>query len=101
MTPEEVIAAERAVWTRSAPADLYYTRDPARPATMQATPKSLGLQRRFEEKLIETGRAARAQQPAEPQPRPRQPGHTHHHHSGDSSEDSSGEEEEDPAQVLG
>ena len=44
MTPEEVIAQEKLIWIRSAPADLYYERDPANPTVMRASAKSKGFQ---------------------------------------------------------
>ncbi len=40
LTPEEIIAMEKLIWIRSAPADLYYERDPTNPTVMRATAKS-------------------------------------------------------------
>ncbi len=52
MSPEEIIEAEKKVWTRSAPADLYYQRDPNRPFLTRATQKLTDLCDRFEQRCI-------------------------------------------------
>ncbi len=44
LTPEQIIAMEKQIWIRSAPADLYYERDPVNPAVMRATARSKGYQ---------------------------------------------------------
>jgi hypothetical protein len=44
LTPEEIIAMEKQIWIRSAPADLYYERDLVNPAVMRATVRSKGYQ---------------------------------------------------------
>jgi hypothetical protein len=44
LSPEQIIAMEKQIWIRSAPADLYYERDPVNPAVMRATARSKGYQ---------------------------------------------------------
>ena len=77
MTPEEIIEQEKKVWIRSAPADLYYQRDPENPSVMRATEKNINLLRRFQEKLISASVEERNKNPIEAPPRP--PPHSHRH----------------------
>ena len=44
LTPEQIIAMEKQIWIRSAPADLYYERDPTNPTVMIATERSSAFQ---------------------------------------------------------
>ena len=37
LTPEQITENEKKIWTRSAPADLYYNRDPTNPIVMHST----------------------------------------------------------------
>ena len=37
LTPEQIKENEKKYWTRSAPADLYYSRDPTNPLVMHST----------------------------------------------------------------
>ena len=37
LTPQEVLQNEKKVWTRSAPADLYYERDLTNPRILRST----------------------------------------------------------------
>ncbi|XP_012268888.2 ribonuclease 3 [Athalia rosae] len=70
MGPEGIMAHERRVWTRTAPADLYYARDESNPKIMMATPKLTELCSIFKELLVDRSTAARALQPPyEPPPR--------------------------------
>jgi len=91
LTPEEIIEAEKKVWIRSAPADLYYTRDRDSPGIMRATTKCLQLQQKFEEKLVTASKDERAKHPVEEPPRFRVP-HTHKHDGDDSSSSESDDE---------
>lgn len=59
MSVQEIIAAEKKVWTRSAPADLYYAMDPASPLTMRATNKLDALLDSFEASCIRPAELAR------------------------------------------
>ena len=63
LTPEEIIEQEKKVWIRSAPADLYYSRDRENPDIMKATDRSKQLHDHFEEKLIKIGVKAREKWP--------------------------------------
>lgn len=94
LTPEEIIEQEKKVWIRSAPADLYYTRDRDSPGIMRATSKCLQLQEKFGEKLVTASKAERAKHPVEEPPRFRVP-HTHSH---DDADDSSSSESDDENQ---
>ena len=37
LTPEQITENEKKIWTRSAPADLYYNRDSTNPIVMHST----------------------------------------------------------------
>ena len=63
MSVQEIIEAEKKVWTRSAPADLYYAMDPASPLTMKATKKLGALLDAFEASCIRPAEVAREQYP--------------------------------------
>nr|XP_050860031.1 ribonuclease 3 [Vespula vulgaris] len=70
MGPEGIMENERKIWTRTAPADLYYTRDETNSKIMKGTPKLRDLCDLFKEILIDRATAARALQPPyEPPPR--------------------------------
>lgn len=49
---EEMLENERNIWTRSTPADLYYTRDEQNTKVIKATPKLLQLCDDFNENLV-------------------------------------------------
>ena len=49
----EILAQEKKVWTRSAPADLYYRRDPENPLRSLATDKLDALCSRFQEECAD------------------------------------------------
>lgn len=63
LTPEEIIESEKKTWTRCAPADLYYTRDPENSRLMHGTEKLRVTIERFRENLLERGEKARMVQP--------------------------------------
>lgn len=63
MNIEEIIEQEKKVWTRSAPADLYYQRDPDNPLKMRATSKLEELCSRFEDELIKANEGAKEKYP--------------------------------------
>ncbi|XP_076232216.1 ribonuclease 3 drosha [Calliopsis andreniformis] len=70
MGPEGIMENARKVWTRTAPADLYYTRDDTNPKLMRGTPKLHELCELFKKVLIDRAAAARSlQSPYEPPPR--------------------------------
>ncbi|XP_054008630.1 ribonuclease 3 isoform X2 [Hylaeus anthracinus] len=70
MGPEGIMENARKVWTRTAPADLYYNRDDNNPKVMRGTPKLQELCELFKKLLIDRAAAARALQPPyEPPPR--------------------------------
>ncbi|XP_014602810.1 PREDICTED: ribonuclease 3 [Polistes canadensis] len=70
MGPEGIMENERKIWTRTAPADLYYTRDEINPKIMIGTQKLRDLCDLFKDILIERAAVARALQPPyEPPPR--------------------------------
>lgn len=62
MGPEGIMENERKIWTRTAPADLYYTRDEINPKIMKGTQKLRDLCNLFKEILIDRAAAARALQ---------------------------------------
>jgi len=92
LTNEEIIAAEKKIWIRSAPADLYYSRDPSNAFIMKSTDKAKQLQDQFKEKLIMPAIKARQENPTREAPRLK--GHTHKH--GTESSSSSSDEDDDP-----
>ncbi|XP_066595146.1 ribonuclease 3 [Prorops nasuta] len=68
--PEGILENERKIWTRTAPADLYYTRDENNSKVMRGTAKLLELCETFKKLLIDRASKARASQPPyEPPPR--------------------------------
>ncbi|XP_033356716.1 ribonuclease 3 [Bombus vosnesenskii] len=70
MGPEGIMENARKVWTRTAPADLYYNRDESNPKIMRGTPKLQELCELFKKVLLNRAAAARALQPPyEPPPR--------------------------------
>ena len=95
LTPEQVIEQEKKVWIRSAPADLYYTRDSETPGLMRATEKNLKMQEKAMKVLVENSKEARMKHPVEEPPRLRL-GH-HHCHEGEEEDGSSSEEDEENA----
>ncbi|XP_043276130.1 ribonuclease 3 [Venturia canescens] len=67
---DEIIENEKKVWTRTAPADLYYTRDENNPRIMRSTAKLRELCTIFKHLLLDRAAVARASQPPyEPPPR--------------------------------
>jgi len=88
MTPEQVIEMERKVWTRSAPADLYYERDWQNPGIMKATERCISLQDQFEKELINASHEAKAKHPKPEPPKLKVPAPK----CGDDSSDSEEEE---------
>ncbi|XP_067003035.1 ribonuclease 3 [Anabrus simplex] len=70
MKPEEILEHEKKVWTRSAPADLYYIRDDENPKVMRATPKLQALTEKFDYNLVTRAERVRQSLPKyEPPPR--------------------------------
>ncbi|KAK9306258.1 hypothetical protein QLX08_002988 [Tetragonisca angustula] len=70
MGPEGIMENARKVWTRTAPADLYYSRDDNNPKIMNGTLKLHELCELFKKILLNRAAAARALQPPyEPPPR--------------------------------
>ncbi|XP_020279114.1 ribonuclease 3 isoform X2 [Pseudomyrmex gracilis] len=67
---EGILENEKRIWTRTAPADLYYVRDENNPKLMKSTTKLEELCATFKKLLIDRAAAARALQPPyEPPPR--------------------------------
>ncbi|RLU22040.1 hypothetical protein DMN91_006419 [Ooceraea biroi] len=70
MGSEGILENEKKIWTRTAPADLYYTRDESNSKIMRSTSKLIELCVTFKKLLIDRAAAARALQPPyEPPPR--------------------------------
>nr|XP_031849478.1 ribonuclease 3 [Nomia melanderi] len=70
MGPEGIIENARKVWTRTAPADLYYSRDDDNPKIMKGTSKLHELCELFKKILMDRATSAKALQPPyEPPPR--------------------------------
>ena len=63
LTPEQILQNEKKVWTRSAPADLYYQRDYSNPTVSNATPKLVNLLDRFQSEILDTAKESRNAQP--------------------------------------
>ena len=59
---EGILENERKVWTRTAPADLYYSRDESNPRIMKGTPKLRELCEIFKHFLLDRAKMARASQ---------------------------------------
>ena len=113
LTPEEIIENEKKMWTRCAPADLYYTREEANPRLMRGTERLQSVIKQFQKELIERGEKARENQPKYENPA-RTKAHHHKpsrcckeekksgaHHCAHSDEDSSSsDDEEDDADEV-
>ncbi|XP_050446500.1 ribonuclease 3 [Cataglyphis hispanica] len=70
MGSEGILESEKKIWTRTAPADLYYFRDENNPKIMKSTVKLQELCMTFKRLLIDRATEARALQPPyEPPPR--------------------------------
>ncbi|XP_046992547.1 ribonuclease 3 isoform X1 [Schistocerca americana] len=70
LKPEQILEHEKKVWTRSAPADLYYARDENNVKVMRATPKLTALCDKFEDEIVKRAQKVRESQPPyEPPPR--------------------------------
>ncbi|XP_032666189.1 ribonuclease 3 [Odontomachus brunneus] len=70
MGSEGILESEKKIWTRTAPADLYYIRDENNPKIMRSTPKLIELCATFKKLLIDRAAAARdLQPPYKPPPR--------------------------------
>ncbi|XP_070158959.1 ribonuclease 3 isoform X2 [Polyergus mexicanus] len=70
MGSEGILESEKKIWTRTAPADLYYFRDENNPKIMKSTIKLQELCMTFKRLLIDRATEARALQPPyEPPPR--------------------------------
>ncbi|KAL6440955.1 hypothetical protein ACFW04_003384 [Cataglyphis niger] len=70
MGSEGILENEKKIWTRTAPADLYYFRDENNPKIMKSTVKLQELCMTFKRLLIDRATEARALQPPyEPPPR--------------------------------
>lgn len=52
LNQEDILEKEKNIWTRTTPADLYYTRDEENPKIIKATPKLLHLCEVFSENLV-------------------------------------------------
>ena len=59
---EGILENERKIWTRTAPADLYYQRDENNPKVMRGTKKLMELCDIFNKLFIKRAEAARAAQ---------------------------------------
>lgn len=59
---EGILENEKRIWTRTAPADLYYVRDENNPKIMRSTAKLEELCAKFKKLLIDRAAAARALQ---------------------------------------
>lgn len=67
---EEILQKENQVWTRSTPAELFYTRDENDMKIISATPKLIELCDRFNEELLTRAQKINALKPKyEPPPR--------------------------------
>lgn len=86
LTPEEVIEQEKKMWTRCAPADLYYVRSDTNPRLMVGTERLQNITRQVQERLIDRGVKARQQGPAF-DPVRKQPKQHKHRHCGSSCKD--------------
>ncbi|XP_005107264.1 ribonuclease 3 [Aplysia californica] len=91
-------------FTRSCPADLYFTKQPGSGDT-QASSRMIELENRFEEEVVRRAERMKASQPQEKETscesnKPHHHHHHHHHHcsghkSGSSSSESSSDEDDD------
>lgn len=61
--PDGILECERKAWTRTAPADLYYTRDDKNPKIVQGTKKLLDLCDKFKDTLLDRAEKARSKYP--------------------------------------
>lgn len=62
MGSEGILESEKKIWTRTAPADLYYFRDEINPKIMKSTVKLQELCMTFKRLLIDRATEARALQ---------------------------------------
>lgn len=62
MGSEGILESEKKIWTRTAPADLYYSRDENNPKIMKSTVKLQELCMTFKKLLIDRATEARALQ---------------------------------------
>lgn len=62
MGSEGILESGKKIWTRTAPADLYYVRDESNPKIMRSTAKLKELCATFQKLLIDRAAAARALQ---------------------------------------
>lgn len=70
MSLDDILEEEKKVWTRSTPAELFYTRDENDMKIIRATPKLLELCDRFREDLLTRSQKVNALKPKyEPPPR--------------------------------
>lgn len=103
MSLEEVISEEKKVWTRSAPADLYYERDMENPRLMRSTPRLDKLLDRFDDELVKSAEKIKQDLQGNYQP-PKPPRTIHRHGCCDKESDSSGssddEEEESNTELV-
>lgn len=60
MTTAEIIAEEKSIWTRSAPADPYYQRDREKPLMMKATGRLSDLCKQFESTCVNASERERS-----------------------------------------
>ncbi|XP_034951139.1 ribonuclease 3 [Chelonus insularis] len=68
--PDGILECDKKVWTRTAPADLYYSRDDNNPKIMKGTSKLHELCDNFKHYLLDRAKIARSiQPPYEPPPR--------------------------------
>ncbi|KAK0171886.1 hypothetical protein PV328_005279 [Microctonus aethiopoides] len=68
--PDGILESEKKIWTRAAPADLYYNRDEINPKIMRGTKRLAELCARFKQTLLDRAELARgAYPPYEPPPR--------------------------------
>lgn len=63
ISPEEIMENERKIWTRCAPADLYYARDLENPRSIRGTDKLKVTINQFNNDLLQRGDEARTTQP--------------------------------------
>ncbi|XP_058800007.1 ribonuclease 3 isoform X2 [Phymastichus coffea] len=92
---------EKKIWTRTAPADLYYTRDDKNHKLMRGTKKLLNLCSDFKTILLERSEVARAQQPPyEPPPRKTRARLCRHKSEACNSSSSSSEDSDDEDRTM-
>ncbi|KAK5650502.1 hypothetical protein RI129_001531 [Pyrocoelia pectoralis] len=90
---DEIIEAERNIWTRTTPADLYYEKDPSNPKITIATERLLKVCEMFKENLVLRAKKVNEMKPKyEPPPRKNRARLCKHKLEEPSSSDSSEEE---------